>query len=86
MLEHFSVWLIIVAPYLSSVFNVMFLHSVSRFEEREAELKKEYNTLHQRHTEVRFWFHLKIDKTMYLKFGRSGVLTSCFRESLLVLT
>lgn len=32
----------------------MFLHSVSRFEEREAELKKEYNTLHQRHTEVRF--------------------------------
>lgn len=28
-------------------------HLVSRLEEREAELKKEYNTLHQRHTEVR---------------------------------
>lgn len=27
-------------------------NAVCRFEEREAELKKEYNTLHQRHTEV----------------------------------
>lgn len=27
--------------------------SVSRLEERELELKKEYNSLHQRHTEVR---------------------------------
>ncbi|MEQ2256847.1 hypothetical protein ILYODFUR_028347, partial [Ilyodon furcidens] len=25
---------------------------ISRFEEREAELKREYNALHQRHTEV----------------------------------
>lgn len=31
------------------------LISVSRLEEREAELKKEYNALHQRHTEVGFW-------------------------------
>lgn len=28
-------------------------YPVSRLEEREAELKKEYNALHQRHTEVR---------------------------------
>lgn len=27
--------------------------SVGRLEERELELKKEYNSLHQRHTEVR---------------------------------
>lgn len=39
----------------SSVFNVIFLLSGSRFEEREAELKREFNGLHQRHTEVRFW-------------------------------
>uniref|UniRef100_A0A8C2PDR3 C-Jun-amino-terminal kinase-interacting protein 4 n=1 Tax=Capra hircus TaxID=9925 RepID=A0A8C2PDR3_CAPHI len=32
--------------------NVCILISVSRLEEREAELKKEYNALHQRHTEV----------------------------------
>ena len=30
-----------------------FCLAVSRLEEREAELKKEYNALHQRHTEVR---------------------------------
>lgn len=42
----------------------MFLHSVSRFEEREAELKKEFNALHQRHTEVRSWSFLTI-KIMY---------------------
>lgn len=33
--------------------SVCFPLTVIRFEEREAELKKEYNTLHQRHTEVR---------------------------------
>lgn len=39
----------------SRVFYVMFLLSGSRFEEREGELKREFNALHQRHTEVRFW-------------------------------
>lgn len=31
----------------------LFVLSVGRLEERELELKKEYNSLHQRHTEVR---------------------------------
>lgn len=36
--------------------NSLFLfNAVSRFEERESELKKEYNALHQRHTEVNVW-------------------------------
>lgn len=46
---------------LSHVLSVIvsLFHPVSRLEEREAELKKEYNALHQRHTEV-CWSGVKI--------------------------
>uniref|UniRef100_A0A3Q3VXJ0 Uncharacterized protein n=1 Tax=Mola mola TaxID=94237 RepID=A0A3Q3VXJ0_MOLML len=40
---------------------------ISRFEEREAELKKEYNGLHQRHTEVCWSWH-KYVKSNQIKF------------------
>lgn len=36
---------------VGALWNFVFL--VGRLEEREVELKKEYNSLHQRHTEVR---------------------------------
>lgn len=36
--------------------SLFLVNAVSRFEERESELKKEYNALHQRHTEVNVGF------------------------------
>lgn len=46
--------------FLYFVLSIRILISVSRLEEREAELKKEYNALHQRHTEVRFQIILTV--------------------------
>ncbi|KAM6897518.1 C-Jun-amino-terminal kinase-interacting protein 4 [Xenentodon cancila] len=39
---------------------------ISRFEEREAELKKEYNTLHQRHTEMIHSYMEHLERTKHL--------------------
>uniref|UniRef100_A0A674MBX7 C-Jun-amino-terminal kinase-interacting protein 4 n=1 Tax=Takifugu rubripes TaxID=31033 RepID=A0A674MBX7_TAKRU len=53
---------------------------ISRFEEREAELKKEFNALHQRHTEVRSWSFLTI-KIMYsckMKKKKCGIENLAF--------
>uniref|UniRef100_A0A3Q3GIQ7 C-Jun-amino-terminal kinase-interacting protein 4 n=1 Tax=Labrus bergylta TaxID=56723 RepID=A0A3Q3GIQ7_9LABR len=38
---------------------------ISRFEEREAELKKEYNTLHQRHTEMIHSYMEHLERTKH---------------------
>ena len=46
-------WSLSGANWLPETELVLCSVSVGRLEERELELKKEYNSLHQRHTEVR---------------------------------
>uniref|UniRef100_A0A3B4BCN9 RH1 domain-containing protein n=1 Tax=Periophthalmus magnuspinnatus TaxID=409849 RepID=A0A3B4BCN9_9GOBI len=57
---------------------------ISRFEEREAELKKEYNALHQRHTEMIHSYMEHLERTKHHQLGRHFYLniistsTYCF--------
>ncbi|KAM3592273.1 uncharacterized protein V6R79_016023 [Siganus canaliculatus] len=46
--------------------NKNYADQISRFEEREAELKKEYNTLHQRHTEMIHNYMEHLERTKHL--------------------
>ncbi|KAM9816990.1 C-Jun-amino-terminal kinase-interacting protein 4 [Neosynchiropus ocellatus] len=45
---------------------------ISRFEEREAELKKEYNTLHQRHTEMIHSYMEHLERTKHQHVPTTG--------------